>query len=267
MPLELLTSSPRGNLTFHNFFLNLGINAVVFNAPLYFQAVHLDSPSMSGFRLAAPSVGVTCAGVASGMIMLATGRPKSLVIVGTVVSLAGGIAMATLPHHAVVAGVTVAVFFPTTGYGISSPATSIAALAFSPKEDQAVMSTTMILWRGLGNVMGVALSSLLVQNLLPGYLEQYVQGEDRRETEQIIHLVRKSVHCIYDLDPIPRAQVQLAYEKSLRFAFLVSVVAFVSALALVIPVSIGRLDDQTSKEESTAQNSDSSPRCDESLSK
>ncbi|KAL8813084.1 MAG: hypothetical protein Q9200_000551 [Gallowayella weberi] len=181
MPLELLASSPRGNLTFHNFFSNLGINAVIFNAPLYFQVVHLDSPSVSGFRLAAPSLGVTCAGVASGMIMLATARPKSLIIVGTVVSLAGGIAMAALPHHAVVAGVTVAVFFPTTGYGISSPATNIATLAFSPKEDQAVMSTTLILWRGLGNVMGVALSSLLVQNVLPGYLEKYVQGEDRKE--------------------------------------------------------------------------------------
>ncbi|KAL8691769.1 MAG: hypothetical protein Q9224_004101 [Gallowayella concinna] len=257
MPLELLASSPRGNLTLHNFFSMLGNNAVLFNTPLYFQAVHLDSPSTSGFRLAAPSIGVTCAGVASGMIMLATRRPKPLIIVGSITSLAGSIAMATLPHHAVVAGVTAAVFFPTTGYGISLPATSIATLAFSSKEDQAIMSTTLILWRGLGNVMGVALSSLLVQNALPSYLERYVQGENR---EEIIHLVRKSVHGIYDLDPVHRAQVQLAYEKSLRFAFLVAVVAFVVALGLIIPVSIGRIDRETSKKKPSisAKDSDSS---------
>ncbi|KAL8921022.1 MAG: hypothetical protein Q9208_005913 [Pyrenodesmia sp. 3 TL-2023] len=181
MPLQLLASSPRGNMVFHNFLTHVGTNAVIFNTPLYFQAVHLDSPSTSGFRLAAPSVGVTCCGVASGMIMNATGRPKPLIIIGSAVTLAGGIAMAGLPHGAAVAGVTAAVFFPTTGTGISFPPTAISNLALSSKEDQAVMSTTQILWRGLGTVMGVALSSLLVQNALPRYLEQLVQGEDRDE--------------------------------------------------------------------------------------
>lgn len=181
MPLKLLASSPRGNFVFHNFLTFVGTNAVVFNAPLYFQAVHLDSPSTSGFRLAASSVGVTCCGVTSGLIMNTTGRPKPLIIIGSVISLAGGIAMAALPHGAAVAGATVAVFFPMTGTGIGFPATAISNLAFSSKEDQAVMSTTQILWRSLGTVMGVALSSLLVQNALPSYLEQYVQGEHREE--------------------------------------------------------------------------------------
>ncbi|KAL8842521.1 MAG: hypothetical protein Q9170_000475 [Blastenia crenularia] len=183
MPLKLLASSPRGNLIFNNFLGQLGVNAVVFNAPLYFQAVHLDSPSMSGFRLAAPSLGVTCCGVASSFIMDATGYPKPLIIIGSVITLAGGIAMAALPHRSAVAGATVAVFFPTTGTGLSNPATAISNLAFSLKEDQAVMSTTQILWRGLGTVMGVALSSLLVQNALPRYLEEHVRGDDREESE------------------------------------------------------------------------------------
>lgn len=207
MPLKLLASSPRGNLVFHNFLTMLGANAVVFNAPLYFQAVHLDSPSTSGFRLAAPSIGVTCCGVASGMIMNATGLPKPLIIVGSVVSLAGGIAMATLPHGAAAAGATMAVFFPTTGTGIGFPATAIANLAHSSKEDQAVMSTTQILWRGLGTVMGVALSSLLVQNALPRYLEEYVQGEDREE-------VICPLNCARDLEVIinvrPRSFISCA---------------------------------------------------------
>ena len=181
MPLKLLASAPRGNLVFHNFWTMLGVNAILFNTPLYFQAVHLDSPSMSGFRLAAPSVGVTVCGVASGTLMNATGHPKPLIVIGSVVTLAGGIAMAALPHGAAVAGVTMAVFFPTTGTGISFPPTAISNLALSEKEDQAVMSTTQILWRGLGTVMGVALSSLLVQNALPRYLEEYVGGEDREE--------------------------------------------------------------------------------------
>jgi MFS family permease len=185
MPLQILTSAPRSNIVFHNFLSLLATNAVVFNAPLYFQAVHLDSPSVSGFRLAAPSLGITVCGVASGMIMTATGRPKPLILVGSAVSLAGGIAMAALPHGASAAGATVAAILPTTGTGVSFPASAIANLALSTKEDQAVMSTTSILWRSLGTVMGVALSSLLVQNALPSYLEKYVQGEDREDVSSV----------------------------------------------------------------------------------
>ena len=54
--------------------------------------------------------------------------------------------------------------------------------------------------------------------------------------------MRKSVHFIYTLDPVRQAQVQLAYAKSLRLAFLLSVVATGLALALVIAVRIGRLE-------------------------
>ncbi|CAF9932699.1 hypothetical protein IMSHALPRED_008957 [Imshaugia aleurites] len=263
LPLKLLTTLPRGNIFFHNFFTYVGTSAVMFNTPLYFQAVQLDSPSTSGFRLAAPSVGYTCCGLTSGMIMNATKRPKPLIIIGGVVSLAGGIAMTALPHNAAVAGATIAAFFSLPGSGISLVPTSVSSLAFSSKEDQAVTSTTQLLWRSLGNVMGIALSSLLVQNALPRHLEQYVRGEDR---EKIIHLVRKSVHSIFDLDPVHRAQVQLAYEKSPRLAFLLSAVAFVLALALIVPIRIGRVDRNKSKQQTTVQGSQS-PSEDEVLSK
>lgn len=227
MPLKLLASSPRGNLVFHNFLSQLGNNAVMFNAPLYFQAVHLDSPSMSGFRLAAPSVGVTCCGVASGIIMNATGRPKPLIIIGSVVSLAGSIAMAALPHDAAVAGATIAVFYPTTGTGIGFPATAISNLALSSKEDQAVMSTTQILWRGLGMITGVALSSLLVQNALSHYLEEYVQGEDREEVichfdcvrdwEVIVNVrIRSFISCVNPCTPSLTSIPSIERRSSLR---------------------------------------------------
>lgn len=83
MPLAMIFSKPRGNLVFNNFFAQLGINTIIFNAPLYFQAVKLESPSLSGFRLAGPSVALTICGVSSGFIMTATGRMKWLIVVGS----------------------------------------------------------------------------------------------------------------------------------------------------------------------------------------
>ncbi|KAJ6191858.1 major facilitator superfamily domain-containing protein [Bipolaris maydis] len=83
MPLPMLFSKPRGNLVFNNFFAQIGMNTILFNAPLYFQAVELESASVSGFRLAGPSVALTVCGVSAGFIMTATGRMKWLIVVGS----------------------------------------------------------------------------------------------------------------------------------------------------------------------------------------
>jgi hypothetical protein len=41
------------------------------------------------------------------------------------------------------------------------------------------MTSTLGLWRNLGTVMGVAVSSLIVQNALRLYLEDYVTGPNK----------------------------------------------------------------------------------------
>lgn len=96
MPLAMLSKSPRANLVFSNFFATLGINTIVFNAPLYFQAVKLDSASMSGFRLAAPSGLQTVFAVSTGFFITYTGRMKSPQVLGAVSMLIGGIALSSM---------------------------------------------------------------------------------------------------------------------------------------------------------------------------
>jgi hypothetical protein len=63
--------------------------------------------------------------------------------------------------------------------GFAFPATTVSVLAVSTHEDQAVMTSTLGLWRNLGTVMGVAISSLIVQNALRVYLVQYITGPDK----------------------------------------------------------------------------------------
>jgi hypothetical protein len=83
--------------------------------------------------------------------------------------------------------------------GFSFPATTISVLAVSSTEDQAVVTSTLGLWRNLGTVLGVAISSLIVQNSLLAYLEQHITGTNKA---QIIDRVRKSVRAIGDLDVV-----------------------------------------------------------------
>src|ERR1700753_313050 len=48
MPLDMITQAPRANLVFSNFFAMIGSNHILFNAPLYFEIVHGESPSVAG---------------------------------------------------------------------------------------------------------------------------------------------------------------------------------------------------------------------------
>ncbi|EDU42104.1 conserved hypothetical protein [Pyrenophora tritici-repentis Pt-1C-BFP] len=208
MPLPMLFSKPRGNLVFNNFFAQIGMNTILFNAPLYFQAVELESASVSGFRLAGPSVALTICGVSAGFIMTATGRMKWLIVVGSLAMLLG------------------------------ATSTSLAVLATSTQEDQAVMSSTLILWRSLGIVMGVSISSLILQNALKMNLEKLVTGHNKAK---ITHRVRKSVHSIIDLDPKHQSQVIQAYSQSLRLVFISAIIMFVVVNVLVFTIDLPHL--------------------------
>lgn len=57
----------------------------------------------------------------------------------------------------------------------------MSILVVSEQKEQAVVSSTLILWRSLGMVLGVASSSLVVQNALVHYLDKFVVGPEKDE--------------------------------------------------------------------------------------
>lgn len=198
MPLPMLFSSPRGNLVFNNFFAQIGMNTILFNAPLYFQAVKLETASVSGFRLAGPALALTMCGVSAGFIMTATGRMKWLIVTGSLSMLIGAISLSLMRDGMSTWLATIFLVPSSVGQGLSFPATSLAVLATSSQEDQAVMTSTLILWRSLGIVMGVSLSSLILQNALTMYLEAFVTGRNKEKVRgngqrRLLRLIGKHI--------------------------------------------------------------------------
>ncbi|KAF2688245.1 MFS general substrate transporter [Lentithecium fluviatile CBS 122367] len=246
MPLHMLFTKPRGNLVFNNFFAQLGINTIIFNAPLYFQAVKLESASTSGFRLAGPSLALTICGVSAGFVMTATGRMTWLIVVGSLSMLLGALGLSVMWEGIPTWLATIFLVPASIGQGLSFPATSVAVLATSTQADQAVMTSTLILWRSLGIVMGVSFSSVILQNTLTAYLEQLVTGHHK---DKIILTVRKSVRSIIDLDPKHQAQVIDAYGRSLRVTFISAIAVFVIVNVLVVAIKLPRLDRKQAQEE------------------
>jgi hypothetical protein len=181
MPLPMISHAPRANLVFSNFFSMIGINHVLFNAPLYFQAVHGETPTVAGFRLGIPAVFTTIFGVSTGLFLTWTGRMKIPQVLGAISMLIGGVALVVTTKTTPIWLVTAAVAPPSIGQGLMFPATTLSVLAITSVEEQAAMTSTLTLWRNIGTVMGVAISSLVLQNALLRYLNEFVTGPNKEE--------------------------------------------------------------------------------------
>jgi MFS family permease len=203
MPIELITTNPRSSIIFGSFFATMSVSTIVFNAPLYFQAVKLTSPTTSGLRLVASSLAVTISSVSTGFLINWTRRLQPFVHIGVCSMVIGGFAAASMgidTYHPVA---MVCISFSSLGQGFAYPSLMVSILATSKHEDQAVATTTLGLWRSLGSVMGVAVSSWIFQNSLLYHLNNKVTGVEK---DHIIALVRKSVHSIALLDPVHRLE-------------------------------------------------------------
>ncbi|KAI5795662.1 major facilitator superfamily domain-containing protein [Geopyxis carbonaria] len=244
MPLALLTSSPRGNLVWNGFMGMLTVNSIWFNIPLYFQAVLLESATKAGGRLLIPSLAGTVGAVSTGLIITRTGRLDYTLYAGSGIMLAGTIILAFMqPDFS-----DLLFFFflipCNLGLGLALPSGLMSILATSSQTDQAVTTSTLIMMRSLGNVLGVATSSLILQNCLFYFLEQNITGPGKQE---IIKKVRSSVTAVFDLDPAQQAQVVMSYNSSLKFCFLFSIITAFITFALIFGIKLPTLRTKESE--------------------
>jgi MFS family permease len=203
MPLHMLFNIPRGNLIFSNFLTCMTMNTILFNIPLYFQAVMLDTPTRSGTRLIIPFLMNMAAAFTTGNFISYSLRLQPTLLIGGVLIVVGSIALTFMGESLPTWAYSWLIALATGGQGFNFPTISIAILAVSDPEDMAVATSTLILFRSLGTVMGVAVSSLVTQNGLAYFLEKNVTGPGRLD---IIREVRRSVEVVVGLEGKVREQ-------------------------------------------------------------
>ncbi|KAJ5946890.1 hypothetical protein N7454_003729 [Penicillium verhagenii] len=238
LPTELLSKDPRASIIFGNFFGAMSVNTMMFNAPLYFQAVKLASPTDSGFRLVAASIAVTISSVGTGFLITWSRRMKPTILIGGFCMLLGGVLAGLMNVNTSQALAMICVSFSSLGQGFSFPSLMVSILATSDHADQAVATTTLGLARNLGSVLGVSISSWIFQNVLFYELERQVTGVHKRD---IIGLVRKSIRSIGDLDQVHRQQVIGSYALALRVTFFSAAIWGAVMLLLHLRLRLPRL--------------------------
>ncbi|EHY55071.1 hypothetical protein HRR83_005673 [Exophiala dermatitidis] len=245
LPLRLLSTIPNGNLMWSNFFGAIATNTILFNVPLYLQAVRQTSPTASGLFLVSPLIGVSVTAVFIGFYITATRRMKGPMTIGTSCMLLGTILVTCLRADTPMWLVPILIPFCSIGQGFFFPAATIAVLALNSQNEQAVVTTTLGLLRNLGAINGVAISSWILQNALLVYLDRSVSAQPDQETKaRIIATVRKSIASIRDLDPLHKGEVINAYAQSLRVTFAVGIIFTVLSICLVWPIRLPRLQGE-----------------------
>ncbi|KAJ5634325.1 hypothetical protein N7528_002167 [Penicillium herquei] len=219
-----------------NFFSFGGWLAALFYIPLYFQAVDGVSATIAGVRLLPSILTGVCGSLFAGAIMKWSGKYYWLTI-ASYTSLTTGCFLiylssggATTSLIAMIIGMCMSSF----GNGIGVTTTLIGLISNATVEDQAVVTACSYLFRSLGSVIGLSLSSTVVQQLLREQLR--IDLHDSKNIDEIVDGVRESLDYIKQLDPDIANIVRHCYGWSTNkgFAFLTGVVFFALLSAFFI---------------------------------
>lgn len=251
MPLHLIRRSPQANMIFSNALSAFLMNAIIFNMPLFFQAVLLTSATTSGFCLMIITVVSSTAGTATGFLITWSKRLKWPMTIGTWGFLVGTIVLSAMQRGWPLPAYLLCLVPHSLGQGFQFPGTFMALLAASDPREQATATSTLILWRSMGMVLGIAGSSLVVQNSLWGYLDRYVTDDAALRAgykggrQEVVEMVRESVEAVRKLAGWEvREQVVRSYEAAVRTTFLCCVGIAIVGCLLMIPVRLPRLGER-----------------------
>jgi hypothetical protein len=129
IPLRMLHGRLPVTIQFANICAGMSAYAYLFNLPLFFQVVLLDSATKAGARLAIPSLATPVGGLIAGLVMSRYGRLIGLVRTGALLMVLGN-GLVTSLHFEDQAWKYFAYIFPTNlGQGIIYPAMLFTGLA------------------------------------------------------------------------------------------------------------------------------------------
>ncbi|RVX72191.1 hypothetical protein B0A52_04395 [Exophiala mesophila] len=225
-----------GHIIFHrtlfpcylcNFFSFGGWLAVLYYLPLFYQAVDGYSATGAAVRLL-PAITCGVSGsLFGGIWMRKTGKYYWLTVFAYTL-LAVGMLLVFL-FSGLIQNSTLAITIGTMccgfGNGIGVTSSLIAIISNASPDDQAVATACSYLFRSLGSVIGISLSSTVIQQRLRDTLARELgSGKDAAQIERG---VRRSLDYLKKLQPSIQKIVRLAYGDAVTCGY-----GFMLAIAL-----------------------------------
>lgn len=252
MPLSLLTRKTPALIGASYFLGSFTHFATIFHFPLWFQSVRLLSASQAGLRLMPISFAAAAGSLWAGLYMKRTGKYWRANIVCCLLNIAST-AYGCFWNESTPSWVEYMTFVPQA-FGTSAIFTFmlIGLIASVPKDKVAVATGTVYLFRSLGQVIGVSLSTALFQLLLQSQMYRNITPDlmphprdGVEEVRQLISALRHDASLVLTLQPEAlRHAAQVSYMYAIKWVFIVVTLLNLLYLAVCWPVEEYELSDK-----------------------
>ncbi|WBW74220.1 vacuolar amino acid transmembrane transporter Fnx1 [Schizosaccharomyces osmophilus] len=220
-----------------NFFNAFCGFVVLYELPLFFEAVLFMPSSEAGVRIFPYVIFTSLGSVVGGLYMKKTGRYRPLILFGYFAMWTSIVAFSVLSsfgQRIPLVFVTLFLSLSGTAYGMNLTATLIAVISSLAPQDQAVATGLSYLFRATGSVMGISLSQTATLTLVMNNLSK--QLADIPGKEDLIQCLRESISIIPDLPANVRRLVVQSYVEAFTVAF--AIVSFFAFFGLIFSLKI-----------------------------
>ena len=264
MPLSLLTRKSPALIGASYFLGSFAHFATIFHFPLWFQSVRLQSASQAGLHLIPISFSAAAGSLWAGLYMKKTGKYWHANVFCCFLNIAST-AYGALWNESTSGWAEYLTFCPQA-FGTSAIFTFmlIGLIASVSKDKAAVATGTVYLFRSLGQVVGVSLSTAMFQMLLQSQMYRNITPELLPHPREGMEGVRKLISALrHDASLVPTLQpealrhaAQLSYMNAIKWVFTLVTGLNLLYLAVCWPVDEYELSDKLPATAPTSEDRD-----------
>lgn len=218
MPWNIISSRTPLACSATNLWCLMATTALIYITPLYYQALLGYSASVAGLYVLPKVASVSFGSVMSGVYMSRTGEYKKLITCASLMSLASMIGYSLWTPQTPYYIQFLSFLGDGLSLGVVITACLIAMHSCVQQSEMATITSMSYLFRSIGGVIGISLTSAVFQGLVKKFLQESITGPD---AELYIEIARKSMTEVRELlPPDVLAIVLQVYQTALRYTFL-----------------------------------------------
>ncbi|QRV88912.1 major facilitator superfamily transporter [Ceratobasidium sp. AG-Ba] len=221
--------------------------AMMYFFPMWFETVQLRSAGVAGAHLLPNSVSMSLGSLFAGWFMSRTGRYKILTNLFGLFPCVAAILVYLLRENSSEFQQWFSIIPLGFGNAVVLQTTLICLLASIDSSAVAVGTGFTQLFRGVGQVMGVAVSSAFFQSILDKQLRARITGEG---SDELVLRIRHSTKLVSSLEPHVQRAARDSYGVALRSVFLYA--ATCSLISFVLRLWLPELPLDPAPDTSTA---------------
>ncbi|KAJ4475464.1 vacuolar amino acid permease [Lentinula aciculospora] len=224
-----------------NFLVAICNFTITYFFPMWFQTVMLTNASTAGLHILPNSLSMSLGSVFAGWMMHRTGKYKMINLIFGIFPFIGTVLISQIHEDSGWIQSWFSIIPMGFGNAVVLQTMLIALLAHIPESHMAVGTGFGQLFRGIGQVGGVAISSAIFQWKLDSALRERIHDPD---AEEIITHLRQNARAIGTLPPRLQRIARDSYAVSLKSVFFFASVSTLMAYLARLPIPEKDLDSR-----------------------